>query len=252
MEKKKFKKLGIALGGGAALGAAHVGVMKAFKELDIKPDFISGTSIGAFVAAHIAFGTPIEELEELALDLDWLDVTAFKLSKMGLLSNEKLGKTIIDQIGEVNIEDANIPLCMISTDIVTGKRVVLEEGSLYTAVMASSCLPGVFAPVEWEDMLLVDGVLSENVPITPLREMGAKDIIGVDLTTNRQYKRPENIIDVLTNTFDIALDNMIKEQIEDKKTMLIQPKLGAYSMADTGETEKLIEEGYKAAMKALQ
>lgn len=252
MKKKNFKKLGIALGGGAALGAAHVGVMKAFNELDIKPDFISGTSIGAFVAAHIAFGTSIEKLEELALDLDWLDITAFKLSKMGLLSNEKLGKSILDQIGKVNIEDANIPLCMISTDIVTGKKVALKEGPLYKAVMASTCLPGIFTPVEWDDMLLVDGVLCENVPITPLREMGARDIIGVDLITNRQYKRPENILNVLINTFDIALDNMIKEQIEDKKTMLIQPELGAYSMADTGEAEKLIEEGYKAAMKALK
>ena len=234
------------------MGAAHVGVMKAFNELDIKPDFISGTSIGAFVAAHIAFGTSIEKLEELALDLDWLDITAFKLSKMGLLSNEKLGKSILDQIGKVNVEDANIPLCMISTDIVTGKKVVLKEGPLYKAVMASTCLPGIFTPVEWDDMLLVDGVLCENVPITPLREMGARDIIGVDLITNRQYKRPENILNVLINTFDIALDNMIKEQIEDKKTMLIQPELGAYSMADTGEAEKLIEEGYKAAMNALQ
>lgn len=252
MKKKKFKKLGIALGGGAALGAAHVGVMKAFKEFGIEPEFIAGTSIGAFVAAHIAFGTPIEKLEELALDLDWLDVTAFKLSKMGLLSNEKLGKKIIDQIGRVNIEDANIPLCMISTDIVTGKKVVLKEGPLYKAVMASTCLPGVFTPVEWDDMLLVDGVLCENVPITPLREMGAKDIVGVDLTTNRHYKRPENIVDVLINTFDIALDNMIKEQIEDKKTMLIQPELGAYNMADTGEAEELIKKGYEAAMEALQ
>jgi NTE family protein len=252
MKKKKFKKLGIALGGGAALGAAHVGVMKAFKELDINPEFISGTSIGAYVAAHIAFGTPIEELEGLALDLDWLDITAFKLSKMGLLSNEKLGKKIIEQLGKVNIEDSVIPLCMISTDIVTGKKVVLNEGPLYKAVMASTCLPGIFTPVEWDDMLLVDGVLCENVPITPLREMGAKDIIGVDLTTNRKYKRPENIVDVLTNTFDIALDNMIKEQIEDKKTMLIQPELGAYNMAETGQAEYLIKEGYKAAMEALQ
>jgi NTE family protein len=252
MKKKKFKKLGVALGGGAALGAAHVGVMKAFKELDIKPEFISGTSIGAFVAAHIAFGTPIDKLQELALDLDWLDITGFRISKMGLLSNEKLGKTILDQIGKVNIEDSDFPLCMIATDIVTGKKVELKEGPLYKAVMASTCLPGVFTPVEWDDMLLVDGVLCENVPITPLREMGAKDIIGVDLTTNRKYKRPENIVDVLVNTFDIALDNMIKEQIEDKKTMLIQPALGAYSMAKMGEAEKLIEEGYRAAMEALQ
>ena len=251
MEKRKFKKLGVALGGGAALGAAHVGILKAFKEKEITPEFISGTSIGAFVASHVAFGTPLDELEKIALELDWLDITGFKISKMGLLSNERLGKIILDQLGKVNIEDADIPLCMIATDISSGNKVELKEGPLYKAVMASSCLPGVFTPVEWNDLLLVDGVLCENIPISPLRDMGAEDIIGVDLITNREYKRPENIVDVLINTFDIGLDNMIREQIEDKKTMLIQPGLGAYNMADTRKAEKLIEEGYQAAIKAL-
>ncbi len=252
MGTKTYTKLGVALGGGAALGAAHIGVLKALQENGIEPEFISGTSIGAFVAAHVGFGTSIEKLEEIAMDLDWLDITGFKLSKMGLLSNERLGKRILDEIGKVRIEESNIPLCMIATDISTGEKVVLSEGPLYKAVMASTCLPGIFKPVEWKDKLLVDGVLCENVPITPLRDMGAHDIIGVDLTTNRRYKRPENIVDVLINTFDIALDNMIKEQIEDKQTLLIQPELGAYNMADTGEAEKLIEEGYKAAMEALK
>lgn len=252
MKNRKFKKLGLALGGGAALGAAHIGVMKALEEKKIEPQYLSGTSIGAFVAAHMAFGTPTDELGEIAKELDWLDITAFKFSKMGMLSNEKLGKTILNQLGKVNIEDSPIPLCMIATDISTGKKVVLKEGPLYKAVMASTCLPGIFAPVEWEDMLLVDGVLCENVPISPLRDLGAKDIIGVDLTTNREYQRPENIVDVLINTFDIALDNMIKEQIEDKKTMLIQPELGSYNMAKIGEAQELIKRGYEAAIKALQ
>lgn len=143
MLKKKYKKLGLALGGGAALGAAHVGVLKAFDELKIKPEFISGTSIGAFVAAHYAFGTPIDELEEIALDLNWLDVGGFKLSKLGLLSNERLGEKILDQLGKVNIEESTIPLAMIATNISKGKKVVLKEGPLYKAVMASTCLPGI-------------------------------------------------------------------------------------------------------------
>jgi NTE family protein len=251
MKGKRFKRLGVALGGGAALGAAHIGVLKALKELDIKPDYISGTSIGAFVAAHIAFGTSVEELEEISTELDWLDVSAFKLSRMGLLSNERLGKSVLDRLGRVNIEDAQIPLSMIATNISTGEKVVLKEGPLYKAVMASTCLPGIFVPVEWDGELLVDGVLCENVPVSPLREMGAKDIIAVDLTTNRKYKRPKDLVDVLLNTFDIGLNNMIREQIEDKATTWIQPELGAYNMADTGKAEKLIQEGYKTAMKIL-
>jgi len=250
--KKADKKLGLALGGGAALGSAHIGVLKAMNELGIKPDVISGTSIGAFVAAHVAFGTSLEELEQIALELDWLDVTAFKLSKMGLLSNEKLGKIILKQLGKVNIEDSNTPLCMIATDIANGEKVVLNEGPLYKAVMASTCLPGVFIPVDWQNRLLVDGVLCENVPVSPLKEMGVEVIIGVDLTSKRKYKRPENIVDVLINTFDIGLDNMVKTQINDDAVKLIQPELSAYNMADTGKGEKLIEEGYQAAINSLR
>lgn len=251
MGKKSYKKLGVALGGGAVLGAAHVGVLKALEENEIRPEFISGTSIGAFVAAHYAFGKSVEELEEIAIHLDWLDVTGFKLSKMGLLSNERLGKKILDNIGKVHIEEADIPLTMIATDISTGKKVVLNEGPLYKAVMASTCLPGIFIPVEWGDYLLVDGVLCENVPVSPLRERGAKDIIAVDLTTNRDYKRPEDLIDVLSNTLDIGLNNMIQEQIKDKRTVFIQPKLGAYNKADTRKTRELMDEGYRAAMQVL-
>ena len=251
MKGTVFEKLGIALGGGAALGAAHVGVLKALFEQGVKPEFISGTSIGAFVAAHVAFGTSIDDLEKIATDLDWLDITGLKLSKLGILSNERLGQSVLDQFGKVDIKDADIPLSMISTDISTGEKVVLNEGPLYKAVMASTCLPGVFTPVEWDNMLLVDGVLCENVPVSPLREMGAKDIIAVDLTTNREYKRPDDIVDVLVNTFDIGLNNMIKQQISDDNIFMIQPKLSAYNKADTSQTEKLIEEGYEAAKKAL-
>ena len=251
MNKERFQRTGIALGGGAALGAAHVGVMKAFQEHGIEAEFISGTSIGAFVAAHIAFGTPLEKLEEIALELDWLAVTGFKLSKLGLLNNEKLGKMILDQLGKVNMEDSEIPLRMIATDISTGKKVVLDKGPLYKAVMASTCLPGIFAPVEWEEALLVDGFLCENVPVTPLKELGAKDIIGVDLTTNREFRRPDDIIDVLANTFDIGLNNMIREQVKEERVFWIRPSLSAYSRADTDQTSKLIEEGYRAATEAL-
>jgi len=251
MKDTEFEKLGIALGGGAALGAAHVGVLKALFEQGVKPEFISGTSIGAFVAAHVAFGTSIDDLEKIATDLDWLDITGLKLSKLGILSNERLGQSVLDQFGKVDIQDADIPLSMISTDISTGEKVVLNEGPLYKAVMASTCLPGVFTPVEWDNMLLVDGVLCENVPVSPLREKGAKDIIAVDLTTNREYKRPDDIVDVLVNTFDIGLNNMIKQQISDDNIFMIQPKLSAYNKADTSQTEKLIEEGYEAAKKAL-
>lgn len=241
---------GIAFGGGAVLGAAHVGVAKAFLEGGVVPGCVSGTSIGAFVAAHIAFGTPVNTLEEIARELDWLDITAFKFSKMGILTNERMGKNILDHFGKVQIEEADIPLSMIATDLCTGKKVVLDKGPLYKAVMASACLPGIFTPVEWDEMLLVDGVLSENVPVSPLIGRCA-DIIAIDLTSNREYKRPENVIDVLSNTFDIGLNNMVIEQLEDENIRWLRPSLSAYNMADTRQVEKLIDEGYKTGVAFL-
>lgn len=249
--EKSYNKLGVALGGGAAYGAAHVGVLKAFKEKGIEPEFISGTSIGAFVAAHYAFGTPIDELEAIGMELDWLDVTGLKLSKLGLLSNDRLGERVLDYFGDTNIQSSKIPLCMIATNICSGDKVVLNKGPLHKALMASTCLPGIFVPVKWDDMLLVDGVLCENVPVSPLRKMGAEDVIAVDLTTNREYKCPDDIIDVMMNAFDIGLNNLTREQLKNDQTTLIQPELTAYNKTDTGKSKNLIREGYEAAMKVL-
>ncbi len=242
-----LNKPGIALGGGAVLGAAHIGVLRAMEEHGIRPEYISGTSIGAFVGSLYAFGVEVDRLEEIAEKMDWLDVTSFKLSKMGLLGNDRIGKLLIDTIGRRRIEEAPVKLTMIATDLTNGEKVVLDEGPLYKAVMASTCLPGIFIPIEWDGRLLVDGVLSENVPVSPLRAMGAEVVVAVDLTSRREFKRPEDLIDVLSNTFDIGLNNMIRSQIEDERTLMIQPKLGAYNKASTRKTRELIREGYEEA-----
>ena len=145
---KKNKKIGLALGGGAVLGAAHIGVLKALKEHDISISYVSGTSIGAFVSAFLAFEKTWEEIEEIAKDLNWLDISGMSLSQFGLLSNKKLGKLIEEYIGDVNFEEAKIPVAMIATDITSGDKVVLDKGNIAQAVMASTCISGIFVPVE--------------------------------------------------------------------------------------------------------
>ncbi|MDZ7797262.1 MAG: patatin-like phospholipase family protein [Candidatus Marinimicrobia bacterium] len=125
---KKNKKIGLALGGGAVLGAAHIGVLKAIEELDIPIHCIAGTSIGAFVAAFYANGKGWEEIRDIAMDLKWLDLSGLSLSKLGLLSNEKMGKFVEKHLGRSTIEDANIPLAMIATNIASGEKIVLQKG----------------------------------------------------------------------------------------------------------------------------
>ncbi|MCF8051138.1 MAG: patatin-like phospholipase family protein [Desulfobacterales bacterium] len=248
--EKQAKKIGLALGGGAILGAAHIGVLGALEERNIKISSISGTSIGAFIAALYAFGVSPQEIETKVADLNWLDAAGFSISKYGLLSNEKLGEALKDTLGDVQFKDAKIPLAVVATDIGACKKVILKEGNVAEAVMASACIPGIFIPVEINGRLLVDGGLIENVPISPLKEMGEEMILGVDLNAKRKYQKPEDIIDVLANALDLAIDNATRLQTQEAD-ILIAPELSAYNRADVEKIHDLIKEGYDAAQAIL-
>lgn len=239
-------KTGLALGGGAVLGAAHVGVLKYLSEKQIKIDAITGTSIGAFVASLYAFGKSPDEIEDIARELKWMDISRLSLSQHGLLSNKKLGETLQDVLGDVNIEDAEIPLAMIATNIASGEKVILEKGPLATAVMASTCIPGVFIPVETDGQMLVDGGVIENVPISALDGKAGK-IIAVDLVYNRSFRKPDNIIEVIMNTFDFTMRNATRQYL-DKADILITPDLSEFNPVDPKHTPELILKGYEAAV----
>lgn len=249
MENKK--KIGLALGGGAVFGAAHIGVLKALDEKGIKIDYISGTSIGAFVAALFAFGYKWNQIETLALNLRWLDISSVTLSQYGLLSNSKLGDYITEHIGKKDFTEADIPLSMIGTDISCGAKVVLNKGDVSTAVMASSCIPGAFKPVERDDLMLVDGGITENVPVSPLIEQGADYIIAVDLNTNLKPARPANILEVIINSFHYTIMSATKIQTIDTDLM-IRPDLSSFNRIDTGQVKDLMQIGYETAIKDLE
>jgi len=167
-----------------------------------------------------------------------------------MLKNDKLGKIVIDKIGDVTFDNAKIELAIIATDISNGKKVVLKNGNVDKAVMASTALPGIFAPVEIENKLLVDGGIVENLPIKTLKDMGADYIIGIDLSVQHYQKKPENIIEVLINSFDFTIINATKFQLEEAD-FLIKPNLKEFNMIDTDQIEDLIKEGYNAANKVI-
>jgi NTE family protein len=247
------RKLGLALSGGATLGAAHIGVLKAFEESSIDIHCISGASIGAYVAALYAFGTSTDDIEKEISGLNWLDISSFSLKKLkfGLLTNDKLGASIEKALGDVCIEDAEIPLAIVSTDIAGCRKEVSVSGPVARAVMASTSVPGIFAPVEVDDQMLVDGGLVENVPLSPLRDLGANFTVGVDLSADRSYRKPEDLIDVLVNSIDIAIDNATQLRTS-KADLLITPELQAYSRTDSRQVGKLVDKGYDAARSALK
>jgi len=245
------QKIGLALGGGAFRGVAHIGVLQAFEENGIKPNYISGTSIGAFIGALYAFGTPAQKMLELARDITWLSISHFSLSKMGLLTNDEIGEIIENLLGkERQIEEAPIPLSIIATDIGKGSKVVFEKGSLVDAVLASTCIPGIFIPIEIDSRMLVDGFLVENVPITPLKKYDPDVIIAVNLDVGRIYEKPDDIIDVIISALDIAV-TVYTRSIVEKADIIIEPDVGSYSRFDSKKVDKFYQQGYEAAQKAL-
>jgi NTE family protein len=149
-DKHKTPHLGLALSGGASRGITHVGVLKAFHDTNVKIDCLSGTSIGALVAALYAFGIPVEDIHRQALEMNWLKISSLKISRSALLSNKVIGEIVENYIGEANIENSPIPLAIVTTDITTGEKVVLRRGNIARAVMASSSIPGIFTPVRIE------------------------------------------------------------------------------------------------------
>ena len=225
----------------------------ALEEHGVIASCVSGTSIGAYVAALHAFGVSPQKMRDAMDGLSWLEISSLSLSKvkLGLLTNDKLGDSIEEILGPVRIEDAKIPLAVVTTDIAKCQRVVLTNGPVALAVMASSCLPGVFSPVEIEDELYVDGGLVENVPVSPLRDLGADTTIAVDLSARRAPSRPEDLFDVLINAIDTAIDSSTRLRTENAD-IVIEPRLGDFSRTALKQPDALIAAGYEACQEALE
>ncbi|MDY0123164.1 patatin-like phospholipase family protein [Sulfurimonas sp.] len=251
MSSLKDKKIGIALGGGAVLGAVHVGVLKALEEKNVKINAICGTSAGAIVAALYAFGKTPAQIEKIVVEFEWKKLSSLTLSKYGILSNEKIGEIIKLNIGDKKFKDANIPLGMIATDITTGEKVVLDKGSVADAVVASTCIPGIFIPVEIGGRFLVDGGIVENVPISCLKNKDIDYLIGVDLVPERSYKKPENVIEVLYNSFNFLVRINKKAQTKDAD-LTIKPDLTEYNAVDMSQIKELIDLGYEETKKIIK
>lgn len=242
--------LGLALGGGAVLGASHIGVLQALDEAGLEITHLAGTSMGALVGSLYAFGLSGKEIESVAGELRWPDITGFVPSRLGLLSMDRMEATLRRHLGHARMEDARIPVALIAADIATGERVVLTEGDLATAATASACVPGLFIPVEREGRLLVDGGILENLPVSPLKEWGVERILAVDVHMGRRFHRPRTLPELLSNALDMALANAARGQARGAD-ILITPDTTSWSRAEMQDIPALVKEGYRAAREKL-
>jgi NTE family protein len=183
-------KIGLALGGGGARGAAHIGALMALEQMGIRPDLITGTSIGGLIGALVAAGLPPNDLAAFFQKVNLSQMYSLPGSAPGLSSTGKIEKLLVETIGRITFADLQIPLAVAATDLVGRKVVILDEGDVITAVLASIAIPILFPPVKREGMALVDGGLLNNLPFDIARARGATCVIAVDLSNSAPYGTP--------------------------------------------------------------
>jgi NTE family protein len=238
--------LGLALSGGAVLGSVHIGVLKALDEAGVRVTHLAGTSMGALISSLYAFGLSGAEIEAIAEDLRWPDLTSLAPSRLGFLSQEKLQGALRAHLGDVRLEDAPRPLALVALDISTGEKVVMTRGDLATAASASAAFPGIFIPVEREGRLLLDGGLLENLPLSPLREWGVDRIVAVDAYLGMTFHRPGNLLELLANAVRMILANSARTEVKEGD-ILITPDLHGFSPTQLKDIPLLVQVGYRAA-----
>ncbi|MBQ4053278.1 MAG: patatin-like phospholipase family protein [Clostridia bacterium] len=243
------KKLGFALGSGGSRGIAHIGFLRAMEEAKIKPDFITGCSMGSVVGAAYAAGFPIDKMEEAALRLRLLDLIAPTGKRGGLFDTRKVRKLLEKYIGDITFEQLKIPFRCVAVDMISQQVVEFSEGKVLDAVIASSSIPSVFRPLEKDGMRLIDGGILERVPFLQVKDMGADVVVAVDVLGQRSTKEKcPTTLGVLLEAIDIA-DNertrVRREKYADKIDFWLEPELGDMSQYVVKKLDFAAEKGYE-------
>jgi NTE family protein len=242
------KKVGLALSGGVARGMAHIGVLKSLKKHNIPIDFIAGTSAGALAGVFYAAGWEPDDIEKLARRLNWFNYVRFGLTKFGPASTEELQKLIRENLGDIRLEELEIPFAAVSCDIKTGREVILTEGNAAFAMAASCAFPGFYTPLRHGSDLLVDGGIVDNLPVKVVKDMGAHFTIAVDVVPGHPLKHdPENVAHMLGRTWDLFMRQTCAESRK-QADVLIEPDIPENIWhLDIDKTPKLIKVGEEAA-----
>jgi NTE family protein len=257
------RKIGLALGAGAARGLAHIGVLVALEREGIPIDLIAGTSTGAIVGSLYAQGKSAGQLKELTLTLARSKLARFidpSLPKSGLIRGKKIKDLLTSSLGgDLKFDDLRIPFACVATDIDTGEEVVIDRGSVPEAVRASISLPGIFNVVKRGKRYLVDGGLTNPVPVSVVKNMGADFIIAVNVlpdVTNRAHgevklsvKEP-NIIHVILQSIHIGTYSLVKSSLADAD-IVIEPDVSHMGAGDFRHAQESILQGELAAQGAI-
>ena len=243
-------RIGLALGGGAARGFAHIGVIQVLEEQGIKPDLVVGTSAGSVVAALYASGKSAAELTALADSMEESALTDWAFPGRAVLRGEALARFIRDHTGAKTIEQLRMPLGIVATDLDNGQAILFQRGDIGTAVRASSAVPAVFQPVRIGTREYVDGGLVAPVPVRFARQMGAEFVIAVDISSPPDGQATGDALRILLQTFSIMGRSINAFELREADIVIRPPLLGVGS-ADFSARKRAIQSGRDAALAAL-
>ncbi len=243
-------KIAIALGGGAARGFAHVGVLKALESHGIYPQIVVGTSAGSMVGALYAAGYSGFELQKIAFQLDESSVGDWTLPNRGFIKGELLQNFVNRALQNKPIESLGKTFAAVATDLGNGETAVFRRGNAGAAVRASSSVPGIFQPVSINGREYVDGGLTSPIPVKVARSLGADVVIAVDISSRPKYAKVSDSVDVLLQTFSIMGQTIGQYELAGAD-VVIRPDTGAIGATGFEQKHQAIMEGEKAALAAL-
>ena len=249
---RKPLKIGLALGGGAARGFAHVGVIAVLEEAGLKPQIVVGTSAGSLVAALYATGKTSAQLQQTALNMEEVAITDWMLPIFGrgMFRGEALARYVNELTANRLIENMTIPLGIVATDLNNGQAVLFQKGDTGTAVRASSAVPAVFVPVRINGREYVDGGLVSPVPVRFARQMGADIVVAVDISNPPEANPATDTLQILLQTFAIMGKSINQYELKDADVVVRPSQVGLKS-ADFSARQRAIDAGRAAMLAAL-
>lgn len=249
---KRPPRIGLALGGGAAKGFAHVGVISVLEEAGLRPSLVVGTSAGSVVGALYASGKTGMQLQQAALQIEEVAIADWMVPivNRGVFRGEALARYVNEAVGSRLLEDMRIPLGVVATDLGNGQPVLFRRGDTGTAVRASSAVPAVFQPVRISGRDYVDGGLVAPVPVQFARQMGAELVIGVDISDAPEGQPAGDTFQILLQTFNIMGKSINQHELK-LADVVVRPSLLGLRSADFSARQKAIDSGRAAMLAAL-
>ena len=249
---KRPVRLGLALGGGAARGFAHVGVIAVLEEAGLRPQLVVGTSAGSLVAALYASGKSSAQLQQTALNMQEVAITDWMLPLVGrgMFRGEALARYVNDLVAGRLIENMPIPLGIVATDLGNGQAVLFQRGDTGTAVRASSAVPAVFVPVKINNRDYVDGGLVSPVPVSFARQMGADVVLAVDISAPPEGNAADGSLQILLQTFAIMGKTINQYELQGAD-VVVRPAQTGLTSADFSARQRAMDAGRAAMLAAL-